>query len=153
MKNRTVGLLIVGISALIGFIIYSFNRALTEIVNEACVHGSTCPMWGTINFQTNISISIMASLIILGAYIAFFTRENDAVQSRKDYRQIMKTLSDEEKLVLTTIIDADGTIFQSALVEATSFSKVKVTRILDRLEGKRVIERKRRGMTNVVILR
>ena len=153
MKNRTVGLLIVGISALIGFIIYSFNRALTEIVNEACAHGSTCPLCGTINFQTNISISIMASLIILGAYIAFFTRENDAVQSRKDYRQIMKTLSDEEKLVLTTIIDADGTILQSALVEATNFSKVKVTRILDRLEGKRVIERKRRGMTNVVILR
>jgi len=28
MKNRIVGILIIGIAALIGFIIFSFNRAL-----------------------------------------------------------------------------------------------------------------------------
>lgn len=35
----------------------------------------------------------------------------------------------------------------------TGLTKVKVTRILDRLEGREIIERKRRGMTNVVILK
>ena len=44
-------------------------------------------------------------------------------------------------------------MFQSSLVNETKLSKVKVTRILDRLEGKSLIERKRRGMSNVIILK
>ena len=47
---------------------------------------------------------------------------------------------------------SNGTIFQSDLVEKSDFSKVKVSRILDKLEGRQLIERKRRGMTNVVVL-
>jgi len=38
-------------------------------------------------------------------------------------------------------------------VEETGFTKVKITRILDSLEGNGLIERKRRGMTNIIILR
>ena len=52
MKNKHVGYLIVGIAILIGFVVLSFNRAMTDIINESCSHGSTCPMWGTIDFQT-----------------------------------------------------------------------------------------------------
>ena len=45
------------------------------------------------------------------------------------------------------------TVFQADLIEQTEFGKAKMTRILDRLEGKGYIERKRRGMTNVVVLK
>ena len=38
------------------------------------------------------------------------------------------------------------------LIQETGFSKVQMTRILDRMEGRKIIERKRRGMTNVIIL-
>ena len=38
------------------------------------------------------------------------------------------------------------------LIEKTGFGKAKMTRIIDRLEGKGFVERKRRGMTNVVVL-
>ena len=62
-------------------------------------------------------------------------------------------LDKEEKVLVKAIELAEGTIFQSDLVEKSGFDKVKVTRILDRLEGKQIIERKRRGMTNVVILK
>ncbi|MEK6845043.1 MAG: MarR family transcriptional regulator [Nanoarchaeota archaeon] len=44
-------------------------------------------------------------------------------------------------------------IFQAELIEKTKFGKAKITRILDRLEGKGFVERKRRGMTNIVVLR
>ena len=54
---------------------------------------------------------------------------------------------------MKAVEDAQGTIFQPDLADKTGFSKVKVTRILDRLEGKQLIERKRRGMTNVVVLK
>jgi len=72
MKNRIAGFIVLGIAALIGFMIFSFNRALTNIVNASCSHGPSCPMWGTINFQTNISIGIMIFVIIIGLYLIFF---------------------------------------------------------------------------------
>lgn len=174
MRNKNVGIIIIGIALLIGFIILAFNRAMTKIVNESCSHGPTCPMWGTINFQTNVSIGVMVFVILVGLYLIFFAKDEKEkviqtkIQTRivkvkeqitpkeitkENYHEVMKELSAEEKTVLEKIIEAQGTIFQSDLVEKTGLTKVKVTRILDKLEGKAVVERKRRGMTNVVILK
>jgi uncharacterized membrane protein len=172
MKNRNVGIVIIGIALLIGFIILAFNRAMTDIVNTSCSHGASCPMWGTINFQTNVSIGVMVFVILVGIFLIFFAKDEkeriietkvetkvikEQVKPKKitkeNYEKIMKDLNADEKIVLEKIIEAEGTIFQSDLVEKSGFTKVKVTRMLDKLEGKGVIERKRRGMTNVVILK
>ena len=59
----------------------------------------------------------------------------------------------DEKRIVGIIIDADGTIFQSQLVEKSGYSKSKVSLILDRLEAKRILERKRRGMSNVIVMK
>lgn len=167
MKNQIVGIIIIGIAALIGLIVFSFNRALTKIVSDACSEGPTCPMWGMIDFQTNISIGLMVLVVVVGLYLIFFGREEKTITkietvkqqlepkriTTENYQEIMKSLNPEEKTVLEKIIEAQGTIFQSNLVEQTGFTKVKVTRILDKLEGRGLLERKRRGMTNVVILK
>jgi uncharacterized membrane protein len=167
MRNRVVGILIIVIALLIGFIIYSFNQTMTSIVNASCSHGPSCPMWGTIEFQTNVSIGIMLFIIIIGLYLIFWSKEERIVTkiktfktqvepkkiTKENYQKVMSTLTSDEKKVLLKIIESQGTIFQSDLVDKTKFTKVKVTRILDRLEGKRLIERKRRGMTNVIILK
>ena len=71
----------------------------------------------------------------------------------KVWARTPEALNSEEKKVMETIIHAEGSIFQSELAEKTGFDKVKITRILDKLEGRQIIERKRRGMTNVVILK
>ena len=157
MENKTVGFIVIAISLLVGFITWSFNRALTSIVDESCSHGPTCPMWGTIRFQTNVSIGIMVFIILLGIYLVFSDKlvplfSPKKTHSKEDIEKIKKTLSKEEMLVLDNV-SVEGTIFQSDLVEKTGMTKVKVTRILDKLEGKSLIERKRRGMTNVVILK
>jgi len=150
MKNRIVGYIIVGIAVLVSFLVFSFNLALRDIVNAACAHGAGCPMWGTINFQTNIAIGLIVLLILVGLYFVFFSKEEKTGQKPK---KVVKDLSKEEKKVFDKVVEAEGTIFQSDLVEKTGLSKVKVTRLLDRLEGRGLIERKRRGMTNVVILK
>lgn len=167
MKNRIVGFIILGIAALIGFIIFSFNRALTDIVNTTCPHGPACPMWGTIDFQTNVSLGIMMFIVAIALYLIFFGKEERIITrirtirpqiepkkiTKEQYKKILNKLNDDERLVFDKIIESEGTIFQSDLVNKTNFTKVKVTRILDKLEGKGLVERKRRGMTNVVILR
>jgi len=152
MKNKIVGYMVIGISLVIGFIIYSFNKALSEIVSTTCTHGSDCVMWKSIDFQTNTSIILMMAVILVGAYLIFFTEDKKKSKNKIKYSELRKKLSEDENVVLSKIVEADGTIFQSDLVEKTDFNKVKITRLLDSLEGKRVITRKRRGMTNVVIL-
>ena len=47
----------------------------------------------------------------------------------------------------------NGSAYQSDLIKETGFSKVKVTRILDKMETADIIERKRRGMTNIIVLK
>jgi uncharacterized membrane protein len=167
MRNRVVGILVIVIALLIGFIIYSFNTSMASIVNNSCSMGPECPMWGTISFQTNVSIGIMLFIIVIGLYLIFFSKEEKIITklktirsqvepkkiTKENYQKVMSTLDKDEKNVLQKIIEAQGTIFQSDLVEKTKFNKVKVTRILDKLEGKGLIERKRRGMTNVIILK
>jgi len=162
MRNRVVGFLIIFVALLMGFIIYAFNRAMTEIVNASCEHGSSCPMWGTIDFQTNVSIAIMSFVIIIGLYLIFFGKEEKKITEeeirnisikKENYEEVLKNLTDEEKTVFESIIASNGAICQSDLTDKTNFNKVKVTRILDKLEGRGLIERRRRGMTNVVIIK
>lgn len=167
MRNRIVGILVIGIAALIGFIIFSFNKALTDIVNSACSHGPSCPMWGTIDFQTNVSIGIMIFIVLIGLYLIFFGEEEKIITkvktikqqiepkriTKENYQEILNKLIADERLVFNKIIESEGAIFQSDLVDKTKLNKVKITRILDKLEGKGLIERRRRGMTNVIILK
>ncbi len=162
MKNKIAGSIIIGIAAIIGFITWSFNRALTNIVNTSCTHGVTCPMWGNIKFQTNLSVILMVLVALIGLYLIFFGQEKieiikkirEKVRARnKNYDSVLKTLTSEEKKLFNLVLAAQGAIFQSELVDNSGFDKVKVSRILDRLEGQNLIERRRRGMTNIVVLR
>jgi len=172
MRNRYVGMIVVGIALLIGFLVWLFNKALSDIVDADCSHGPTCPMWGSINFQTNVGLGLMIFIVIVGLYLIFFAKDDpqivkevhrettivkEQVKPKKldkgHFKDILDKLDGDDKKVLGFVIDSEGSVFQSELVSKTNLSKVKVTRILDRLEGKGLIERKRRGMTNVVILK
>lgn len=166
MKNRYVGYLVIILGLVIGLIVYMFNRALTNIVGASCSHGAECTMWDTINFQTNVSLVLMAVIIAIGIYLVFFGKEVEVVEKivrktikvkeeklKKNYMKLMEELDDDEGAVLQKVIDANGTVFQSQIVEEVGFPKAKITRILDKLEGRGLVERRRRGMTNVVILK
>jgi len=172
MRNRYVGIIVVGISLLIGFLVWLFNKSLTKIVDDSCSHGPTCPMWGSISFETNVGLGLMVFVVLVGLYLIFFAKDDpqivkevhheikvikEQVKAKRfdkaHYKNVLNTLEPEERTVMENIIESNGSIFQSQLVENTKQSKVKITRILDRLEGKGLIERKRRGMTNVVILK
>ncbi len=167
MRNRIVGIMVIGIALLIGFIIFSFNRALTSIVNETCAHGESCAMWDTIDFQTNIGIGIMAFVVLTGIYLIFFGKEEKVVTkirtvstqvgpkkiTKDGYQNVLKSLTNDEKMIFEKVLESEGSMFQSDLVEKTGMPKVKVTRLLDKLEGKGLVERKRRGMTNIVVLK
>ncbi|UCD03922.1 MAG: MarR family transcriptional regulator [Candidatus Woesearchaeota archaeon] len=151
MKNKYVGLLVIAIAVLVLFMILSYDIALTKISDSSCLHGATCPMSIAVRTQRNISLGLVSFLMIIGLYILFFFREKET--HKETIRIPYEKLDDEEKKIVDLIKAYDNNMYQSDIVKEMGLSKVKVSRILDKLEGKKIIERRRRGMTNVVILK
>ena len=77
-----------------------------------------------------------------------------AAELRRRWDELLEKLSNpDEKRIVSLIIEEGGTIFQSQLVDRSGYSKSKVSLILDRLEAKKILERKRRGMSNAIVLK
>lgn len=163
MKNKNVGFLIVGISILIILVIFLFNQGMTSIVNESCSHGPECGMYKTINTQTYLSLIIAGIVLLIGLFF-IFSKENEKIiikkirpeanlKPKKFNKQSLENLNDDEKTIMNLLLQNKGSIFQSELIEKANLNKVKITRILDSLEAQELIERKRRGMTNIVMIK
>jgi len=156
MRNKNVGYLITGISVVVGFIIYIFNIALKNIVGETCSHGPSCEMYDTIAIQTWISVGVAALIFIIGLFLIFAKEEERTIIKKvkeKKKRLNLEGLDKKEKEVIKILQEQNGTVFQADLMEKLSTGKVGITRLLDKLEAKQIIERKRRGMNNVVVLK
>src|SRR3989344_1809655 len=159
MENKNVGYLLLGVSIIIISIIFLFNSALKQIVNESCTMAGheSCTMYDTISQQTYLSLGI-AGLLIIVSLVLIFSKQTEriivkTIKEKKVKRKVdTSDFKPEEKQVLN-LIKENKTIFQADLIEKTGFGKAKMTRIIDRLEGNGFVERKRRGMTNVVVLK
>jgi uncharacterized membrane protein len=57
----------------------------------------------------------------------------------------------DEQTMWSLINKSKGAILQSKLITVSGFSKVKTTRTLDKLEARGLIERRRIGMSNVIV--
>ena len=160
MENKHVGWLVIGIAIVIVGIIFLFNNAMKEIIAEGCPlefhDGAQCPAYRTIDQQTYLSFAIVGVLVLFGiVLIASKPREKVIVRHVGEKRARLKLTSDlkrEERIVLE-VLSKSGPTFQADLIEKTAFGKAKMTRILDRLENRGFVERKRRGMTNLVALK
>lgn len=163
MKNKNIGWLVIGISVFIGIIILIFNTGLKDVINATCTHGPTCSMYASLNLQTWISIAIAFVVFCIGLFLVL-SKENEriVIKKVKPYakadvkefdRKNLKNLDKEEFQIMNLLLANKSSMFQSEIVSQTKLSKVKVTRILDSLEAQGLIERKRRGMTNIVMLK
>jgi len=65
-------------------------------------------------------------------------------------RSLMRLLDEDERRMYLEVRDHGGEMLQRDLVALGTFSKAKVTRVLDRLERKGLVVRERHGMTNRV---
>ncbi len=103
--------------------------------------------------------AIAGILAALGAYFAFFEKAVPLLSSStkpqsKPFKDFdLSKLGDEENKIVQLLKNANGSLFQTDLIRETGFSKVRISRILDRLEQLELVERKRRGMSNMVVLR
>ena len=156
MENKNVGWIITGIALLMGVIVWIFNNALKRIVGDTCTHGDSCSMYDTIAIQTWVSLAIVCVILIIGIVIMFWKPKEKVIvktikekKKKKDYSGLEK----KEKEVVDLLLNEGNAMFQADLMEKLNIGKVGATRLLDKLESKQIIERKRRGMNNLVVLR
>ncbi len=161
MKNKSVGFLIMGIALVIVAIVLVFNSGIKNIIASSCStehEGNQCTMYDTAAIQTGVSLAIAGLVFLIGLYLVFMREEVitkvKLVRGKERKKNIdLNTLDKEERAIVKSLQESNNAMFQSDLAEKIGFDKVKVTRILDRLEGRQIVERKRRGMSNIVILK
>ena len=108
-------------------------------------------------YDVVILIAAAASAGLTSMYLLTFDRGLKSVElpyERKlaSYERILPTLKEDEQKVLKAVLDSDGIVAQSELSELAGVSKSNVSRALDLLESRGYVERRRRGMGNVIVL-
>ncbi len=158
MENKYVGFILLGVSVLILLNILVFNSMLGDLGNDSCA-ADNCPYHRSFNNLIYLSYGIVGILFIVGFVLIFSKPQKEIIIKtktihKKTPKKIINTsgFKPEEKQVLE-LIQKSKAIFQAELIERTGFGKAKMTRIIDRLEGQGIVERKRRGMTNVVVMK
>lgn len=156
-NTKWIGTLILIISVILFYILGAFSLKIAKSEAIACVHpgGGPCPITAHIPLASYMGSILILIVGGLGLHLAI--KSNVAEKMRKEVADkaeiVAKTLKGDEKKAYELIIASQGTIFQSELVEKMGYSKVKVTRILDKLEGQNLIERRRRGLTNIILIK
>ena len=155
VELKHVGIVLVAISIVLLFVTVSFTQTLisaNEILHRSCnLPEGVCPYTG---FPLQSAAAFLMDFIILalGALLIFNSKKHEKVNidNRKNFENVIKSMKGDEKQLYEIVVD-EGAIFQSDLVDKSGFSKVKVTRILDKLEGRGFVERRRRGLTNMIV--
>src|SRR3989344_6029251 len=164
MKPRYLGMAIIIISIIVLASLFYLNSVLSKQSLENCIKfcelqkDSSCSLESCkANGQHNDHerlISILGLLVAFLGGIGFYLSLTKAekIVEQKEY-DVTKLNSEEKKVFYFIKENKDKGVYQSNIVGHFNFPKSKVSRILDRLEQTEIIERKRRGMTNIILLK
>lgn len=102
---------------------------------------------------------ILILLSLFGMFIGSFTYyfmsekyEKKIIKIHKDVSKTLNFLDEDAKLVLKILIYNKGELTQAKLVSITSFSRVKLSRLITFLENKGIIKKTTQGYTNQIVL-
>ena len=165
-KNKTMIGVVAALLILFVVAIFFYNRTLNDLAAGSCTEdASICPHAKIVETQNLVIAALIIVIAIMAGwlmYSAYFAKPAEAAPdgaespaqkaapARKRKIAAAELDSDEGKVV-AFINEGNGSVYQSDIMKKTGFSKVKVSRVLDKLEQKGLLERKRRGMTNLVV--
>ncbi len=150
-NNKKLGVILIALALVIGGIFIYYTSNLMQKSQELeCFSNQKCSAIERGLSVSHIAIGIFSFILALGFYLLFFNKEN--IIKQKDY-DISKLNKEEKKIFNFIRENKDIGVYQSNIVEKFNFPKSKVSRILDKMERLEIIERKRRGMTNIILLK
>jgi DNA-binding transcriptional ArsR family regulator len=159
MRKKTAFMAVVCVASVVVLGIKLLNPTPVQIFveNETTIVNQVP---GLFTYADMLTMTVAASLLsVSGMYLLFFDAVpqssvgSSLLEERKQHWEaVAKTLKDDEQTIYQAIID-EGIIAQSQIVEKTGLPKSNVSRVLYVLESKGLIERRRQGMGNVVLLK
>jgi len=126
-----------------GAVLCELTSADPNLTMEDCPAHQNSTSWALI-----FSFILVGILGAAGAWLVYSPKEKKQVNERDTTKW-----DAEEKTVYELVQKHDGGMYQSDILKEVDWSKSKLTRVLDKLEQRDVVERKRRGMTNLVVLK
>ena len=140
------------VQAIVFIIILSVSLDYARIIHSEC-SSPYCTTFNHLPAQSYVAFGLL--LVSMGVNVYLIVKPQNVQNfhpiSKIQFNKLKGQLEDDEKKIFNEIIKNDGSAFQNDLIRSTGFSKVKVSRILDRLETKNLVERRRRGMSNIVV--
>jgi hypothetical protein len=117
--------------------------------------GKVVPIEGESFFTFGDVIFFIVCTAIAGASATYIFLKSDIPQEKREdiIQAAARLLEGDEGKLYKMILDAGGEILQKDLILEGAFDKVKVTRLLDKLESKGLVVRVKHGMTNRVVLK
>jgi DNA-binding transcriptional ArsR family regulator len=106
-------------------------------------------------FLATLVAGVCGTFILLDRPAEPTARVGEVVLSERKakWMELSKTLKDEEVRVYQAVLDAGGIMNQGDIGKQVGLSKTTVSRVLDLLERRGLIEKRRRGMSNVILLK
>jgi len=149
MNPRYLGMAVITISLVVLASLFYLNNILSKQSLENCVE--FCKLQKDSHEKIISALELLVAFLAgLGFYLSLTKAEKIIEQKKYD---LTKLNSEEKKVFFFIKENKDKRIYQSNVVEHFNFPKSKVSRILDKLEQTGIIERKRRGMTNIILLK
>ena len=163
IENR--GILISAIVLIISVLLLMDRLLAQGPVQLILENGKAVPVEGASYFSLNEVLLFIIAAWLGGMsflYIILSSKEKETPRSDKIETTIPENksaamvaadiLDGDEKILFQKIVDNDG-LLQRELILNTDFSEPKVSRLLDKLERRGLIIRKRDGMGNRVMLK
>ncbi len=166
MENKKLGFLIIGITVVLGFIIFSYMGKLNVQEQENnCNPTERCQQISSLFGLSHIAIGFLSFIFALGFYLLFFNKSeakiSDALKTIKEekiektdedmFNLLLRPLDENERKVMVSIKEQEG-ITQSTLKYRANLSKAKVSQILTDFEKKNLIVREAKGKTYELFL-
>jgi uncharacterized membrane protein len=136
--------LLLGFSTLIMFVLTHLAQRYSLMYNCGCAF--TLPITIILLSGTGIVVGVLTYYFLSGS----FERRRKIFNKNKSF--LLNFLDDDERLVIEKLLKQNGEMSQSNLSKSVNLDRVKVFRILERLEQKKVIIKQKNKKTNKILL-
>jgi uncharacterized membrane protein len=152
INQKLFGAVLIGLALILMFVLIFVKiqsdkegAFLCQIVAESPdMSMADCPAHNSSNsWLIMVAFGVAFLMLGAGAYLS--------LQGPKERRT--KKLDEEEQRIVEILKQREGSMYQSDLMKELDYTKVRMTRTLDKMESKHILERKRRGMTNIIVLK
>jgi DNA-binding transcriptional ArsR family regulator len=164
--ERSAGLALATVMLALGVFISALKlvqpASLSVYIYSANGTKSVTSIPGVYTYTDLVTASV--SMLLAGvsaSYLLFSARETPERpvgqalldERRTGWEALSKTLKEDEAKVYQAILDGGGVMNQGDIGEKAGLSKTTISRTLELLESRGLVEKRRRGMGNVILLK